>query len=92
MPHRRHHAVPESEDGFDQPDRTGRGLGMTHDALGRSDRAPVAVGAVHLRQAAELERVTDRRTGAVCLHHAHGGRVNAGNRQRRPVRARLRVQ
>ena len=51
----------------------------------------MAVGAVDLREAAVLDRVTDRRTGAVGLHHADRCRLHARRRQRRPVHRDLRV-
>ena len=92
MCHRRHDSVTQPEDGLNQPDRACSGLGVAQIALCRSEQALVAVGAVHLRQAAELKRIADRGTGAVRLDHSDGGRIHAGHGQGRPVDVGLSVQ
>ncbi|RFZ57023.1 hypothetical protein MSS2_01491 [Mycobacterium marinum] len=85
MHHRRYQAMLEGKDGLDDPHRPGGGLGVAHTALGRSDRARVPVAAVDLCQAAEFDRITNRRSGAVRLDHANGIGVDAGDSQRRSV-------
>ena len=80
------------EDGLHKPDSTGRGFGMPEIALRRSDQASITVGSVNLCQTAEFEWVTHRGAGAVSLDHAHGGRIHACDRQRRPVDVGLGLQ
>ena len=92
MCHRRHQAGAQPEDGLDKSDSAGRGLGMTEIAFRRTDHAPASVDAVDLRQSTELQRVTDRRSGAVGLDHADGCRVHPRHRQGRAVDIGLGIQ
>ena len=92
MCHRRHHAVAQSEDGLDESDCTRGGFGVAEIAFRRTDQALATVGAVHLRQAAELEWVTHRCAGAMRLHHADCGRVHAGHGEGRPIDVGLGIQ
>ena len=92
MCHRGHQPGTQTEDGLDEPDSAGRRLGMAEIAFRRTDYASVSVGAVHLRQTTELQRVTDRCAGAVRLDHADGGRVHPCHPQGRAVDVGLGIQ
>lgn len=54
---------------------------MPNVGLDRSQHAAAAAGAVHLRQAPVLDRVTDRGAGAVHLHRSDAGCVHSRRRQ-----------
>jgi hypothetical protein len=58
---------------------------MPNIALDRSEDAAVTSSAVYLCQTRELDRVTDRRTGAMRLHHVDRVGVHARRRQSSPV-------
>ena len=78
----RHDPVVNRKHGLHQAQHAGRGLSVPEIALNARQRAPAA-GAVHRGHAGELDGVADRRSGAVCLDHADGGRVDAGRSQGR---------
>ena len=92
MRHRRHQSRPQTQDRLDESDGAGRRFGVAEIAFGRTQRAPAAVCSVDLREAAELQRITDRRTGSVRLDHADGGCVDGRHRQRGAVDIGLGVQ
>ena len=77
--------MPQRKDRLGQCNCARRGIGMPNIALDRSEHAAVTSGAVYLCQTRELDRVTDRGTGAMCLHHVHRVGVHPGRRQSRPV-------
>ena len=89
--HRRHQAMLQRQDGFDQSHHTRCGLGMTQIALGRRQGAG-SVDAVNACQAFEFDRITNGGAGAVRLDHADGAGVDTGRRQRRAIRHHLRIQ
>ena len=73
----RQHAVPHRQHHLDHARHTGRGLGVPDVRLHRPQpqrpvRRPVL--AVRRQQRLRLDRVTQRRPGAVRLHHVHVGR------------------
>ena len=82
-------AVLKRQDGLHQPERTGRGLRVAEVRLCRPQRAGT-LDAVHLAQAGVLDRVTHRGARPVCLHHADGRSVHAGDPKRCPVQLGLR--
>ncbi len=90
--HRRHHALAQRKDRLGQGDRARRGIGVAGIALDRSEHAVVAGGAIHLRQARELDRVTARGTGAIRLDHAYRVGVHPCRGQSRPVHRDLGVR
>ena len=80
----RHHAVLQGQDGLHHADRAGGGLTVPEVGLHRTEHARSG-GAVHLREAVELDRVADRGAGAVCLDVADRAAVHLGGGQRGPV-------
>ena len=87
---RREHAVPQLQDDLGETGESGGGLGVPDRRLHRADRdaagRQVGPGRVPVRpgQAVDLDRVAERRAGAVCLHVADLGGSGTGVAQRPP--------
>ncbi len=72
-------AVVEREDRLDDPRDARGGLGVADVRLHRAqEQRPLPVLAVGGEQGLRLDRVTERRAGAVRLDHVHIGRIKAG--------------
>jgi hypothetical protein len=70
--------VLEAQYRLDESGDPGGGFQVAEVGLDRSQRARDAAGAVHLRQAGELDRVTERRPRSVCLDQSDVAWVDAG--------------
>ncbi|RGC65099.1 hypothetical protein C5N14_30375 [Micromonospora sp. MW-13] len=101
MQSRRHHPVPHREDHLDDPRDTGGGLGVPDVRLHRpQQQRHIPTLPVRGQKSLRLDRITQRRTRAMRLHHVHVDRrqTRAGNglpdhpllrrtiRRRQPVR------
>ena len=82
---RRDALVMQRQRGLDDAGHTGRGVEMADVRLQRADGAvlaPVGVAAIGLGERRDLDGITERRPGAVRLHHADAAGVDLGDRQR----------
>ncbi len=80
-----HHAVPQGEDGFDDPADAGRGLRVADVGLHRSEpqgTPGIAVGSVDVDQCPGLDGIAERGRGAVRLDHVDLAGRDLGGAQR----------
>jgi hypothetical protein len=74
--------VPERQHGLDEPRHAGRGIEMAYVGLDGPDgaeAAPFGCRAKGPGQRGDLDRIAQRRAGAVRLHVAHGVGAHAGD-------------